>query len=436
MAVKQISLLKHQAEFMNSDSLYTIMKCGRGAGKTFIAGHKILQLMRSGKDVIAIAPTYADVEEVLMQSVLDAADLIGETRVTINKRTFKATLGRSRCLFRSMEKPERLRGPTNYSAVLMDEAALGEKYILDLALACCRGKNVKKPQVFLTTTSRKGSWINELKESPNVKIIRAGTRDNTFLDSSFGDLLAEQYRNNPDFYRMEVLGEECEDEGGSALCTQSVLSKKVLPYGDFRAIGVDVAAEGDDKTVCIYIRGNEILGIKTQRKTSQVSDITHMIKELIKEFGEPHRIAVDTTGLGVFVGAEVEAEFDIPISKVSFAANASGVNKERYSNKRAWIYGNLQEALRRGIFFDGINSKLLKEELLSINFILDRQNRIALDPKSKIKTILGRSPDYADALALCFAGKEVFTIPSDASNISDLLGALQKTTTFKGVFND
>jgi len=86
--------------------------------------------------------------------------------------------------------------------------------------------------------------------------------------------------------------------------------------------------------------------------------------------------------------------------EINFGANAPD---RQYFNYRAYIYGQLNDALKRNLAIpkDDVH---LEEELVAQEFYYtQRSNQIILSPKDDIRKLLGRSPDRSDALALTYA---------------------------------
>ena len=105
-------------------------------------------------------------------------------------------------------------------------------------------------------------------------------------------------------------------------------------------------------------------------------------------------------GYGEGYYAVLRREYD-NVSLIPFASRAKN---ESYSNKRAEMYFNLAKAIRNGLFVDDLE---LREELLNTRYMLDKNDKYLLMPKSEIKLIINRSPDTADAVALTYCDEDV-----------------------------
>ena len=67
------------------------------------------------------------------------------------------------------------------------------------------------------------------------------------------------------------------------------------------------------------------------------------------------------------------------------------------------MYSKMAEAIRNGFF---VNDKDLIEELRAQRIYINDKGKLSLKKKDFVKAIIGRSPDFSDALALTFNNKE------------------------------
>jgi hypothetical protein len=87
------------------------------------------------------------------------------------------------------------------------------------------------------------------------------------------------------------------------------------------------------------------------------------------------------------------------VTEVNFGGKAG--SDKRYWDKRAEMWGELRDWLRRGGAIP--NSPDLKTDLSEPHYGYSDDSRIKLESKDHIKARGGRSPDLGDALALTFA---------------------------------
>ncbi len=83
--------------------------------------------------------------------------------------------------------------------------------------------------------------------------------------------------------------------------------------------------------------------------------------------------------------------------------SSSSTRPDVHANKRAELYARLAEFIQKP---DTIlpDDRALLQELASVTYFHNAKGLLALDPKAKIRSRLGRSPDSADALALTMVG--------------------------------
>ena len=88
-----------------------------------------------------------------------------------------------------------------------------------------------------------------------------------------------------------------------------------------------------------------------------------------------------------------------------FVNNSKALLGENYQNLKTQCYYKLADLINKGqigISCDDVNiEKNIIEELEQVRSKdQDKDNKLKLIPKDTIKDILGRSPDYADAMAM------------------------------------
>lgn len=159
----------------------------------------------------------------------------------------------------------------------------------------------------------------------------------------------------------------------------------------------DIAMQGSDKFVIMVWSGFRIIEIYSEDK----SDAKH-IEDIIKSKAEFHRvpqsnIVYDADGLGSYLRGYLE-------NAQPFVNNSKALNDENYQNLKTQAYFKLAEKINHDEIFinwtDQIVKELLIEELDTVKqYNADKDGKLSILPKEKVKEILSRSPDYADAMA-------------------------------------
>ena len=214
MAPSQVMIDLHptQKAFRDSDTIMRGFVGGRGAGKSFIGTYDLLRRAKPGRLYGMYAPTYPMLRDATLRSFLATAERIHYIK-SFSKGDMIITLGNgAQVMCRSLDDPERARGP-NLSGALIDEASLTGPKAYEIIIACLRENN---EQGWLSATfTPKGMrhWTYEVfgKGAPNTELFRATTRDNPFLPSGFADVLQAQYSG--EFAKQELEGEFVAFEG-------------------------------------------------------------------------------------------------------------------------------------------------------------------------------------------------------------------------------
>jgi phage terminase large subunit len=162
-------------------------------------------------------------------------------------------------------------------------------------------------------------------------------------------------------------------------------------------ITCDVARFGSDKTVIMYWQGLHIRYIRTILK-SAINDVVDEIKKLQQENQvNLTNIIVDEDGVGGGVKDYLRCK--------GFINNSRALKNENYQNLKTQCYYKLADLINKGqigISCSDVNVKnYIIEECEQVRTKdADKDNRLQIIPKDTVKGILGRSPDYSDALAM------------------------------------
>lgn len=167
-----------------------------------------------------------------------------------------------------------------------------------------------------------------------------------------------------------------------------------------KRLGVDVARFGDDRTVIfprqglasfkpVIMRGSRSNDIAARVAAARAKWVSSGVGDLIE-------LIDGTGGWGSGVIDSLLQAGHNPI-EVQFAGKAID---ERYANKRAEMWFDMAEWIKRGGALPNLPE--LGRELMAPTYTF-QGGKFLLEPKEQIKKRLGSSPDLADALALTFA---------------------------------
>jgi hypothetical protein len=162
-------------------------------------------------------------------------------------------------------------------------------------------------------------------------------------------------------------------------------------------ITCDVARFGVDKTVIMLWQGLHLRYVRTLLK-SAVNDVVDEIKKLQQENQvNLTNIIVDEDGVGGGVKDYLRCR--------GFVNNSKPLKNENYQNLKTQCYYKLADLINKGqigISCSDVNVKnSIIEECEQVRTKdADKDNKLQIIPKDTVKAILGRSPDYSDALAM------------------------------------
>lgn len=396
-----ITLLPHQFKFVNSKEFVTIMLTSRGCGKSYAAGCLIgLKLLR-GESGLGVAPIYTTLREVLIPATLDFLTKVNVS-FNYNKSENKITLANgASVIFISADNAARLRGFTEKSFLIIDEAVLCNEDVYTLGIACLRGVTVTNPQVYLISTPGGSSnWTSKLARNENNLHITADIFKNKHNGEAFIKNMLREYANLPEaFVRRELYGEIVDLDTNSMFTRPEWNSLTTIKeWNTFKTVvGIDVAGGGDYSAITA-INGNRVIAIE-KMLTPELDDLRTFVISHCNRI-KPDIIRVDVGGLGHFLPNELQKMFpNAEIQGVNFGGSA----KKPYANTRTAMYFGIKDRIAEGLHFSpDINKKHITEieEELFATPVVDSNGLLALPKKDTIKRTISRSPDISDSLAL------------------------------------
>jgi phage terminase large subunit len=163
-------------------------------------------------------------------------------------------------------------------------------------------------------------------------------------------------------------------------------------------ITCDVARMGKDKAIIFVWRGLELIEVH-EYPISKITELQTAITGLKHKYGIGNsNILADEDGVG---GGLVD---NLKIQ--GFTNNARAINNENYSNLKTQCYYLLSEYINRDKLYisaeiSEIQKQTLIEELEQVKASdIDSDGKLKIVPKAEVKSLLGRSPDYSDALMM------------------------------------
>lgn len=237
--------------------------------------------------------------------------------------------------------------------------------------------------------------------------LEPGPTDNPWWTSELQKEMEEDYKRDPD-QAEHIWGGQPRKQGLRAVLSRTAIrgamDRDIEAEGAYE-IGVDVARFGDDLTIMYKRHGlkvidkREFAGQDTQRTAMEAWDLAgHDASMPIK---------IDDGGLG---GGSTDRLNELGAHVVPINFGGEPHDKDLYTSTadEMWFTFPVNEA-------DIPNDPLLMQELAGRQYDYDTKGRRKIEAKKDFKKRIGRSPDRADALLLCYypAHKYNVMVPSE-----------------------
>ena len=213
--------------------------------------------------------------------------------------------------------------------------------------------------------------------------------------------IAQYGRDNP-WVKVKIFG-EFPDANFNSLISEEEVREAMNRYyrtdiikDSPRVMGLDVARFGDDSSVLIKRQGLQIFPA-LQRRNQDSLQLASWASREWDDWRADALFVDDTGGYGAGVIDQLRALGKIPIG-VSYSRSAH--NASRYANKRAEMYFDFVEWIKRGGALPDHPELLAALAQTTYAF---RGEQLILEPKLDVKAKIGFSPDHCDAAAQTFA---------------------------------
>tara|TARA_R110002012_G_scaffold321182_1_gene547933 strand:- start:839 stop:2155 length:1317 start_codon:yes stop_codon:yes gene_type:complete len=259
------------------------------------------------------------------------------------------------------------------------------------------------PKLLMTCNPAK-NWVytqyyrpsKEGKQKPHRKFIQSLVDDNEYISKYY----KTQLQTLDELSKQRLLFGNWEYDATQDSLIQydailNLFSQKGVAGQKY--ISCDVARFGSDKTIIMYWEGLHIKKIRTLLK-SAINDVVEEVRQLQQENQVPLRnIVIDEDGVGGGAKDYLRCQ--------GFTNNARALKNENYQNLKTQCYYKMADLINKaqiGITCEDVVVKNdIIEELEQVRTKdADKDNKLQIIPKDTVKTIIGRSPDYADAIAM------------------------------------
>lgn len=313
------------------------------------------------------------------------------------------------------DNPDSLRG-VYFDGVILDESAQMKGSFFEEIIRA-------------TLADRKGwcTWIGSAKGRDAFYNVcrKAQTTEGWFFRrfraSETGILSAEELADfkasvGPNVYAREMECSFDEPDVAQLISGDSInVAMSREPYGAKPiVIGVDPARFGDDRSIAIIRKGDTLLDVKVWRGIDTMQLASH-VGTLISAY-KPDGTFIDDIGVG---GGVVDRLKSLSFNVMGVNVSAKAMDSTKYHNLRAECWDKMKMWVENRASLPKRDD--VADDLASVTYSFDGQNRIQLESKDSMRKRGLPSPDIGDALSLTFAYPVAWTGTGGAST-----GALKR----------
>jgi len=187
-----------------------------------------------------------------------------------------------------------------------------------------------------------------------------------------------------------------------------------------QTLGVDVARFGSDDSVLCRTSGNAAVDFDSHSGLD-TSRIATIVQDAVQSNGiQWNNVGIDAIGIGAGVVDQLPGGVPVKAGK-SAVSYRDRTSEYDFYNLRSQMWWTLREALKDYRLALPDPPADLVEDLCAPRYdFRGKKMEVRVEPKEDIKSRLGRSPDYADALGIGWALKEleVATHPKSLDSFS------------------
>ena len=232
--------------------------------------------------------------------------------------------------------------------------------------------------------------------------IQSLTTDNYDEQSEYVITLKEAFKDNPNLLKKYLYADwSLADTINQLIPSEAILKSTEIVNNNFTGVslGVDVARYGDDRTVFIILKGGNIELIESYSQTAITEVITRTI-QLINDYQiDPNYVGIDSVGVGAGVVDSLKQQGYNVVELQGGAKPEETDIEEAFKpfNLRSQMYYELRKDLINGEI-GNLTNESLRLELQAIKYEIYADRTVKVVSKEAIKKLLGKSPDFADAL--------------------------------------
>jgi hypothetical protein len=322
-------------------------------------------------------------------------------------------------------------GSKEYTGGFVEEAQETQEIAIDVLQSRCRFLTKKYGligTILLTCNPSKG-YLHQRYYKPFIDgtmpehraFIQSLPNDNPYLPDNYRQKLAN-IKDEAIKQRLLFGNWDYENNNNQVVLYQwlesSLIDERPLEPKK-RRIGVDLANEGEDKSVIALWEDNVLVDLhKIDIPITQQTDISGDIANYIMDYCIQRQIgyeavSVDAVGVGVGVRDALRGRgWYVDAYKGGEAVEQTGEDFVSYRNLRTYSYWQLRMGLQnntvkilRGLPF---MDELFRE--LTAHVYSTDEKVIILEKKDEVKKKIGHSPDYSDAVVMGFAPQPTYKV--------------------------
>lgn len=424
-----------QQEIVRSPARFKVTRAGRKGGKTALEVETIcykalvsagkLNLTKtkfaSGRKVLYIAPTQSQARNIIWGALKSRLHGVGVANEAMLQMKVPNEDGEETTIFvGGWENRENYRGLTDVVHITFDETdTLREFFSSWIEIFRPMFLDTGGSADFVGTPKKESGNLRRLERDAEGKhdwaCFHFTSRDNPHIAKEEIDAMEEEYKNDRDAYRQEVLAEYVDNAGALFRYTSlvDVFTNTITKSGG-KYLVVDIADDGSDKTIFSFWDGLE----EYKREAFERLN-TETIIAKIKEYASIEQIpyshiAVDAIGVGAGVASSslldgiigykssysaIKTDDNIVrLPSIGYTSNAQSLTSD-YKNLRSQCIFTLADLVNNHKIASKVTGRfkeMIIEELSAYQEASIGDGKRMATAKEDVKEQIGRSPDHSD----------------------------------------
>src|SRR3990172_1326517 len=402
ITIKKPKLTTYQEAFLYNDARFTITEASTKVGKTFahiwwIFEQAHLLINKPNYNYWWVAPVYSQTKIAFNRLRVKVAPC-GLYKINESNLIITTPQGVN-IHFKSADKPDNLFGEDVYG-VVFDEAPRAKVtafHALRSTITATRGK-----MKLIGNFGGISNWMHQLKEKaltdPEYAYFKITAWDAVkegILDED--EILQAQKDLPPKIFKQLYLAEE--QENNDMLCTygsiESLWTNEHVK-GTTRYMSADIALHGSDKFVIGVWEGLRLIHYIEVDKCD-ADEVEKILKKVSEDWKVMRsNIVYDADGLGTFLRGYLRGA-------IPFNNGGKVIGQVNYKNIKSQCAFKLAEKINLAEIMFGCEidrSRAITEIECLQSYELDKDGKIQILPKEKVKEIIGHSPDILDMLIM------------------------------------